>query len=123
MGRTKKTPLCKDFGIPTGLSAKGRAAAQAVIKVARSHYGDDISGGGCRAFYTPAEWKRRDEVYGADSHVIVVYDGGELAPLCNLDHEDYAAHEALVEALRKLGLYIEECTCWYSAVYDVYDGS
>jgi predicted aconitase len=80
------------------------------------------STGGCTPFYAPAEWKRRGEKYGTSSHLVVVYDGSPAKHVFNMDRaaeedEPYAAQEALQAKLHEAGLYIEECTGWYSAVY------
>ena len=95
-----------------------RKIAQAIIKVAKEIFGDDASGGGCRAFYTPKEWKERGEKYGQDSKLIVVYDGGDLYPLFSYMSECREAQRKVDQALEELGYYHEPCTGWYSAVYE-----
>jgi hypothetical protein len=69
------TEVSKDFEIPEGLSKLGRNAAETIVKTARHRMGADASGGGCRAFYTPEEWKERGESYGLTAKLIVVHDG------------------------------------------------
>jgi len=68
-------------------------------------------------FYTPEEWKERREQYGTDSLLVVCHDGGDHAPFFNLDYEAYARWEEMIAALRPLGVYSEQCTSWYSAIY------
>jgi hypothetical protein len=79
------------------------------------------------------EWKAREEKYGTESHLIVVYDGGALRPVFSMDaaydldcghyqqtgkkREPYALYEGMQEKLREAGLYFEECTGFYAAVY------
>jgi hypothetical protein len=79
--------------------------------------------GGCRAFYTPQEWQERGEEYATDSELVIVHDGGDLSYLLNwdkfLDQSDYQRFEELQHRLKRMGLYIEGCTCWYSAVYPI----
>jgi len=75
------------------------------------------TGGGCRAFWTPAEWKERGENYGNNATLILVHDGGALAAFCNYDYCEYAKIEKLDKALGKIGYYVEACTSWYSGVY------
>ena len=72
---------------------------------------------GCRAFYSPAEWRERGESYGLNSLLIVVYDGGSLAPYFSLDQDAGSLYEKMSKALEKIGCYTEECTGWYSAIY------
>lgn len=69
------------------------------------------------AVYTHAEWADRGEDYGNDAMFVLVHDGGPLAPYCNGDYEAYGAMEALREALEGLGLWAEQCTSWYTAIY------
>lgn len=77
--------------------------------------------GGCKAFYTPHQWRERGEEYGTESLLIVCHDGGDLAAMLNWDYfhgkEDYERFEELQRRLGLEGMYIEGCTCWYSAVY------
>ena len=47
----------------------------------------------------------------------MVHDGGDQARYFNLDYEQYEAHERMHAHLEQLGLYAEQCTGWYSAVY------
>ena len=107
-----------DFTIPEGLSDKGRKAAETLIELAKSLMGEDASGGGCRAFYTPEEWADRGERYGLKAELIVVHDGGDLAPLLNLDYGAYNLFDKQCQALQAHGVYAEGCTGWYTAIYE-----
>lgn len=91
---------------------------QEALPVART---SKLSNGGCKAFYTPAEWRERKEQYGLSSKLILVHDGGTLARYCNPAYEDDDAIEAMREALAGVGMYVEQCTSWYSAVYPDHD--
>lgn len=102
-----------DFRIPEYLSDEGRKVAEAI----KDLLGPEASGGGCRAFYTPEEWKARGEEYGCNSILILCHDGGDLAPYCNYDYGHWDMNSELNEALRSLGYFVEGCTSWYSAVY------
>ena len=73
--------------------------------------------GGCRPFYTPEEWEARGEDYGTESILVLVHDGGDLARFCNEDYGDYPAIDAFQVFLKSKNLYLEGCTCWYSALY------
>lgn len=85
-----------------------RTIANAVITVVGADH--DFEG----AFRSPRSW---DDDYGGDSKLILIHDGGALAPYCSLDYEDYGLVEELVVALANIGYYAEQCTSWYSAVY------
>ena len=108
-----------DFEIPKGLSPLAQSAAEAIVHTARAFVGETASGGGCKAFYSPAEWRARGEEYGRNSELIVCHDGSDLARFFNYDYNDARAVEAMQKALKPLGLYSEGCTCWYSAIYKV----
>lgn len=101
---------------PAGLSEIGEKAYAAIVSVLQRY--DATYTGGCTAFYSPKEWADRDEDYGRDSHLIVVYDGGShraaFEPECQ---EESVVHEAMTKALEEVGVYIEPCTGWYGAVY------
>lgn len=118
---------------PPGLSREGRTAYDVVLKFLKEKGLDHT--GGCRLFYSPAEWKARGEKYGTSSHLVIVYDGAdarhalsfdgaeELASMCEDVYEQdseaspYRLFEELQERLAKHGLHSEECTGWYAAVY------
>lgn len=88
-----------------------------IASVIKRVLGKGASGGGCKAFYTPQQWAERGESYGRNSALVVVHDGGDLAPYCNYDYGSYDLIEKMNAALKKIGYYLESCTCWYSAVY------
>ena len=100
--------------IPGGLSATGRAAAKAIQKELIASDGET---GGCRAFYSPKQWRERGEQYGRNAELIVCHDGGDLALMFSLDHECHETHEKVLQALARVGAWAEACTCWYSAIY------
>lgn len=101
------------------LTGKAKEVADAIVAYMTESLGCAPSGGGCRAFYTPEEWSERGEDHGTSSILVLAHDGGDLGPFCNYDHESYEAVEGLVAALEPLGVYIECCTSWYSAVYPI----
>ncbi len=49
--------------------------------------------------------------------LVVVHDGGDLAPVFNWAYERYALIEELRVELERVGLFAEQCTSWYSAIY------
>ena len=106
----------EDFNIPIELSENGKKAAQAIVALLTEELSSP-SGGGCKAFYTPEEWQDRGELYGHGAVLIVVHDGGDQARYFNMDYEQYACVERMGAHLGPLGLYAQQCTGWYSAVY------
>lgn len=110
--------IADDWKIPAGLSAKARAAAKAIRKFAFEK-GLDDSGG--PIFYSPKQWRERGESYGESCELIVVYDGADIRTALSFDRAydfgSYAPLEELAAELRRLGVYAEECTCWFSGIY------
>lgn len=120
-----------DLDMPPGLNDAGQRAHKIIVEYLKRH--DLTHTGGCKAFYSPAEWKDREEKYGTDGHLIVVYDGGDMRPVFSMDaaydvdcavfaetrqtRKPYSLYEGMQAALRDAGLYFEECTGWYSSVH------
>ena len=105
-----------DFNV-SHLEGNALNAAKTIVKTLNHNLGRKPSGGGCKAFYSQSEWIERKEKYGSKALLILCHDGGDLAPFCNLDYCAYESYEALQSAMNKKGFYIEQCTSWYSAVY------
>ena len=109
----------KDFDT-NNLSGKAKKIADGIVAWMTDRSGESPDGGGCRAFYSTKEWKDRGESYGLNSLLILCHDGGDLGPLCSWDYECYKAMDDFSNFLReKHGVYIEQCTSWYSAVYSI----
>ena len=106
-----------DLEIPEDLSAEGRAAAEKILEAAEQVLGTKVFTGGCRAFYSPKEWRAREEEYGCNSVLVVVHDGGDLAPFFNYSYGVHSFIDRMSDALSSLGLFAENCTGWYSAIY------
>lgn len=123
-----------NLNMPEGLSDLGRKAHAIITAYLADHGRTDT--GGCKAFYSPAEWAAREERYGTGSHLVVVYDGGALRPVFSMDaaydldcaryeetrekREPYALYEGMQDKLREAGLYFEEATRWYCAIYSIH---
>ena len=103
------------FKKPEGLSPTGEAAHAVIMKFLTKKR--LVSSGGCKVFYSPAEWRERGEEYGTESELIVVYDGGDHRCAFNMDCECYKTIDQLQEELHKVGCFFEEATCWYGSVY------
>lgn len=100
---------------PEGLSNLGNSAYDRIMEYLIAN--DLTNTGGCKAFYSPKEWKERGEDWGIDSELVIVHDGGDHARAFSWDYEDYKTIEGVVEILKPLELFPEQCTCWYSAIY------
>ena len=101
--------------MPEGLSAAGQLAYNQIMVILQRQNRTDT--GGCKTFYSPAEWNARGEDYGLKSELIVVYDGGDVSGFFNYDDEQYGSIDEMSEALQQSNLFSEQCTNWYSAIY------
>lgn len=112
----------KGYEMPDDLDELSRAAYAKIMDVLRA--ADDPPGsalwaGGARVFYSPAEWAARGERYGLGSRLIITYDGGAHRRFFTLDEMDYPAVERMRASLEEIGVYFEECTGWYAAVWPI----
>jgi hypothetical protein len=99
------------------LSGDSLRAAKVVLGVLHRYFDRSATGGGCTAFYTSDEWRARGEQFGKTSVLVLVHDGGDLAPICNPAYGQDTMSDDLVRSLHRAGFYREQCTCWYSAIY------
>lgn len=67
--------------------------------------------------YNPEDWEKRGEVYGTDSTLVIVHDGGNHAGFFNWDYCEYYLIDEMADALKAIGFFSEQCTGWYSAIY------
>jgi len=104
------------FSVPDNLSIQGKAAVEVIVKRLRADISDLIDQG-YNVFVSPNEWKDRGEQYGLKGELVIIHDGGDLARYFSYDCEDYPAVQRMNDDLGKVGLYAEQCTRWYSAVY------
>lgn len=110
-----KTDSNKDLIKPVGLCEDGEKAYNAILKFLTKN--NMTYTGGCKAFYSPQEWLERGERYGEGSALVVVHDGGDLAPIFNLDYEVYSLYDKMDATLNKAGFYAESMTSWCTAIY------
>ena len=120
-----------DLDMPEGLADPGRRAYEIIVAYLKERGFADNST--CKAFYAPAEWAAREEAHGTKSLLVVVYDGGAIRPVFSMDaaydldcavyqetgkkRKPYGLYEGMQDKLREAGLYFEECTGWYAAIY------
>ena len=100
------------FDLPEGATEEQARIHATIVKV----IGPKARSGGCRGFYTPQQWRQRGEEFGLDSALIVVHDGGDLAPYFNYAYERERLREKMNKALKAIGYYADPCTGWYTAI-------
>jgi hypothetical protein len=109
------TKIAEDLKMPEDLDEDGRQAWEIIVNNALEY--NLTYTGGCRAFYSPKEWAARKESYGADSKLIVVYDGGEIRELFDPYSLSFKPFLDFKDKFAKAGFFAEPATCWYSCVY------
>lgn len=122
-----------DLDMAANLADPGRRAHEIIVAYLKERGCADVES---KAFYSPAEWRTKGHEYGTRSHLVVAYDGAPaLRPVFNMDaaydldcavyqetgktRAPYALYEGMQEKLREAGLYFEECTRYYSAIYSI----
>jgi uncharacterized protein (TIGR02996 family) len=109
----------RDLAIPPDLSSRGKKAARLILDFLLA---EKLTGTcGCRAFYSPQEWKDRGEQFGHDSLLILVYDGGDITTCMDPAKEQHDLIDRFDQNLERNGFVIDTCTCWYSAIYNEKD--
>ncbi|MFZ2177637.1 MAG: hypothetical protein WAW17_27135 [Rhodococcus sp. (in: high G+C Gram-positive bacteria)] len=107
--------MANNWPIPTDLTPHGRESAELIHTFLVEKGITDHGGGG--HFYSPTEWDERGEKWGLNSLLIITHDGGDHAAAFNLDYGAEELVEALRKRLRSIGVYVEQCSSWYSAVH------
>ncbi len=105
--------LRHDLDVPAGANETQRLIHSTIMRVV----GHDAYTGGCRAFYTPDQWKARGELYGLNAALVVCHDGGDLPLYFNYDYQADRMIDKMNKALEAIGYYAEPCTSWYTGIY------
>jgi len=100
------------------LNPTQQKVANEIMSVVRTYTGG-LYTGGCKAFYTPEQWKDRGEQFGLYSILIVCHDGGDFAPFFDWGIEADSWRNVMNARLKNLGFYAEQCTSWYTSIYPV----
>jgi hypothetical protein len=101
---------------PKNLSPDGAAAYATVRAYLRATHSTYC--GGCKAFYSPEEWKAREPHTDVKGVILVVmHDGGELSNVFNLDKGCVHLYDRMRSALNEAGFMAESMTAWYSYIY------
>lgn len=115
------TTTIPDLPCPADADALGRAAYATLARflAERGIAATDL------ILYTGPAWKARGESYGHGAALVVVHDGAPAGRFLSMDKAYwtgrpgcYDGYEALQESLRAAGLYMEDCTVWYTAIYE-----
>lgn len=105
----------RDLLPPDALSEEAKAAYDVILKFLIDW--KLTFTGGCTAFKNPKTWD--DGYFGKNAILIVLHDGGNVGCAFSYDKMQYDIVEAMQARLKKVGLYAEQCTSWYSAIHRV----
>ncbi len=109
---------------PEGLDPAGEKAYEIIMAFLKKR---KMTSAQQKVFYSPKEWKERGEQYGTESKLVIVIEGAAARRCLSMDAcyevarpstNCYEPYEALQERLGAVGLYNQDCTSWYSAIYD-----
>ena len=64
-------------------------------------------GGGCKAFYSPDEWKEIGNNVPDECILVLCYDGGDLSHYCNYNYANINKIEKFTSLLQEHGLWTE----------------
>ncbi len=112
-------PLEEELALPVDIPQNVKTALLEVRDFAGSLWDRPAATGGCKAFYSPQEW--RDKGWQVNEHVLCVvrHDGGDLAPLFNMDYQDYKAYDKMNQIFQRRGLYAEAINSTQSNIHTI----
>lgn len=117
--RFKPARICLDVegGLRLPHDNPERGLAKMFLRCACEAFPHPIDTNGCRTFYTPDEWRDREEKYCLGADLIIVHYSGDLCRL--LSREDTQSSGILNDLLREEGYYLEAGTNWYHGLYRI----
>lgn len=109
-------PFSDDLAVPPGVLPSVRDFCRDLRNGLRAS--DDEWVGGCKAFYDPLEWVDWHSLSYAIK-LVVVHDGGSLAPRFNLDYEQTLLYNGVDELLLRRGLWRDHRSGVESHIYEL----
>ena len=108
-----------DLKIPAGVRGPAREFAKKLLNYAAALEFNYT--GGCKLFYSGAEWRERGEAWGNNAVMVICHDGGDFWEILNYDSNFNARKYTGVNAVSKIadecGVWTEALTGWATAVY------
>ena len=103
---TLKQKVSEDFRT-SHLRGPAKTIAEAITKLIRNDIKGEPTGGGCQAFLTPTS--RRSQGFYVPKEVVLVllFDGGSLAPYMNPDYGYTKGFDAMQGLLYRMGYWTE----------------
>jgi hypothetical protein len=75
--------------------------------------------GGCRAFYSPEEWRGLGHSCGPGALLVVCHDGGSVGDAFSYDNGRYKLIEAMARELAKIGVFAEQATTTHTVIFPI----
>ena len=105
--RSRAGSLSREDFRTSHLRGEAKKLAEAIKKLVRDMNGEEPDGGGCPAFITPAQSRRMGGSPVKGTVMVLVFDGGDLAPYMNPDYENKAKYNAMQNLIRRMGYWTE----------------
>ena len=112
-------PLEEELEIPEDIPQNAKNALMEVRDFAGSLWDRPAATGGCKAFYSPQEWRDKGWIVNDKVLCVVCHDGGDLAPLFNLDYQDYKAYDKMDRIFRARGIYAEAISATHTHIHAI----
>ena len=100
------------------LSGKAQKFANDICKMIAKKNKAEPCGGGCKAFYTPDEFRRKAHRVPDEAILVLCYDGGDLRYYCNWSYADRTTTKKFNALLEKHGLKSENVDTVIDYVYE-----
>jgi hypothetical protein len=106
-GSRARGSMSRDDFRTSHLRGDAKKLAEAVKKLVRDMNGEEPDGGGCPAFITTAQRRRMGWSPVKGTVMVLVFDGGDLAPYMNPNYGDKAKYNAMQDLIRRMGYWTE----------------
>lgn len=106
-GSRARGSMSRDDFRTSHLRGDAKKLAEAIKKLVREMNGSEPDGGGCPAFITTAQRRRMGWSPVKGTVMVLVFDGGDLAPYMNPDYGDKAKYNAMQDLIRRMGYWTE----------------
>ena len=115
--RSRAGSLSREDFRTSHLRGDAKKLAESIKKLVRDMNGEEPDGGGSTAFVSPAQRRRMGWSPVKGTVMVLVFDGGDLAPYMNPNYGDKAKYNAMQDLIRRMGYWTEYETGVEASVY------
>jgi hypothetical protein len=105
-----------DFAIPYNLCSQGRSAAQAILGMLTED--NECWSGGCRAFFSPQEWRNKGHELIDRTVLVVLHDGGIMSEYFDPVYGGQR-YERQLQYLRENSFFAEHISHFYAEILPI----